>query len=114
MPRNPIANLVVSTEQRSFYVTAGSFASAYLIYRFTKAQQESGSESFFSDLIAKWTPSQESFEQRNAIHTAIMEKAAEDRHLLQSEGPREFVPLRQNEYVIPLFSLPLRGRPRRD
>ncbi|CAI7615001.1 hypothetical protein N7533_008931 [Penicillium manginii] len=92
---------------RSFYVTAGSFVSAYLLYRFTKAQQESGSESFISDLIAKWTPSQEAFEQRNAIHTAIMEKAAEDRHLLQSEGPREFVPLRQNDLfnVAPIINL---------
>ncbi|KAJ5975252.1 hypothetical protein N7481_008959 [Penicillium waksmanii] len=92
---------------RSFYITAGSIVSAYLIYRFTKAQKESGSESFISDLIAKWSPSQEAFEQRNAIHTAIMEKAAEDRHLLQSEGPREFVPLRQNDLfnVAPIINL---------
>ncbi|KAJ5600002.1 hypothetical protein N7450_001069 [Penicillium hetheringtonii] len=91
---------------RSFYVTAGSFVSAYLLYRFTKAQQESGSESWISDLIAKWTPSQETFEQRNAIHTAIMEKAAEDRHILQSEKPREFVPLRQPDMfnVAPIIN----------
>ncbi|KAJ5082030.1 hypothetical protein N7532_011073 [Penicillium argentinense] len=92
---------------RSFYITVGSFASAYLLYRFTTAQKESGSDSFISDLIAKWTPSQETFEQRNAIRTAILEKAAEDRHLLQSEGPREFVPMRQNDMMnsIPIINV---------
>ena len=75
----------------------GGFASAYILYRLSKANQESGSESWISGLISKWTPSQEVFEQRNAIHTAILEKAAEDRHLLQSQGPREAYGLMQPE-----------------
>lgn len=87
------------TQQRSFYVTIGSFASAYLLYR-VYSSQESGSESWISGLITKFTPSQEEFEKRNAIHTALLEKAAADRHLLQSQGPSETYELRSPEYVI--------------
>ncbi|KAJ5577829.1 uncharacterized protein N7459_006793 [Penicillium hispanicum] len=84
---------------RSFYVTAGSFASAYILYRLSKSNEDSGSESWISGLISKWTPSQEVFEQRNAVHTAILEKAAEDRHLLQSQGPREAYELLQPDLM---------------
>lgn len=82
----------------------GSFASAYLLYRLSESNKASGSESWISGLISKWTPSQETFEQRNAVHTAILEKAAEDRHLLQSQGPSEFFQLKQPEYVVQIFS----------
>ncbi|KAJ5997647.1 hypothetical protein N7499_005958 [Penicillium canescens] len=84
---------------RSFYVTVGSLASAYLLYRVSQSNQDSGAPSWISGLISKWTPSQETFEQRNAIHTAIMEKAAEDRHLLQSQGPREAYELKQPDMM---------------
>ncbi|KAJ5884040.1 uncharacterized protein N7473_010926 [Penicillium subrubescens] len=80
---------------RSFYVTAGSIASAYILYRISSASQESDSESFIAGLVNKFSTPQEVLEQRNAIHTALLEKAAEDRHLLQSQGPREFIELKQ-------------------
>ncbi|KAJ6013991.1 hypothetical protein N7540_008582 [Penicillium herquei] len=84
---------------RSFYVTVGSFASAFLIYRYTKASKESGSESWIGGLISKYTTPEDVNEQRNAIHTALLEKAAEDRHLLQSQGPREAYELRQPDLM---------------
>ncbi|KAJ5782837.1 hypothetical protein N7457_004611 [Penicillium paradoxum] len=84
---------------RSFYVTVGSIASAYVLYRVTKSNEESGSPSWISSLISKWSPSQEVFEQRNAIHTAIMEKAAADRHLLGSQAAPEAYALRQTEMM---------------
>ncbi|CEO58581.1 NADH-ubiquinone oxidoreductase [Penicillium brasilianum] len=80
---------------RSFYVTVGTIASSYLLYRISAASQDSGSESFIAGLINKYSTSQEVLEQRNAIHTALLEKAAEDRHLLQSQGPREAFELKQ-------------------
>ncbi|CAL5868655.1 uncharacterized protein PFLUO_LOCUS2882 [Penicillium psychrofluorescens] len=83
----------------SFYITIGSFASAYLLYRISQSNENSGSESFISGLISKWTPSQEVFEQRNAIRTAVMEKAAHDRHLLQSQGPRQAYELMQPDLM---------------
>jgi hypothetical protein len=89
----------LSSLQRSFYVTIGAFASAYVLYRLSKSAEESGSQSWISNLIQKWTPSEKLFEERNAIHTALMEKAAQDRHLLQSQGPRATFELKQPEYV---------------
>ncbi|KAJ5204123.1 uncharacterized protein N7498_005002 [Penicillium cinerascens] len=86
---------------RSFYVTAGSIASAYILYRI--GSQDSASESWISGLISKFTPSEKDFEQRNAIHTALMEKAAADRHLLQSQGPRESYDLRTPEMLNSRF-----------
>ncbi|KAJ5250400.1 hypothetical protein N7489_000810 [Penicillium chrysogenum] len=77
---------------RSFYVTCGSIASAYLLYRVSQSNEKSSEPSWISGLISKWTPSQEVFEQRNAIHTAMMEKAATDRHLLGSQGPPRLLP----------------------
>lgn len=88
---------MISTQQRSFYVTVGSIASAYILYRI--GSQDSASESWISGLISKFTPLEKDFEQRNAIHTALMEKAAADRHLLQSQGPSESYDLRTPEYV---------------
>ncbi|PWY72508.1 NADH-ubiquinone oxidoreductase 178 kDa subunit [Aspergillus sclerotioniger CBS 115572] len=82
---------------RSFYVTIGTFASCYVLYRLNKANEESGSPSWISNLIQKWTPSEQVFEQRNAIRTAVMEKAASDRHLFASQGPRETFELKQPE-----------------
>ncbi|KXG47563.1 uncharacterized protein PGRI_014330 [Penicillium griseofulvum] len=84
---------------RSFYVTCGSIASAFLLYHVSKSNEESGSPSWISNLISKWTPSQEVFEQRNAIHTAMMEKAASDRHLLGSQGPPEAYSLLQPDMM---------------
>ncbi|KAJ5178035.1 uncharacterized protein N7500_000734 [Penicillium coprophilum] len=84
---------------RSFYVTCGSIASAFLLYHVSKSNEESGSASWISNLITKWSPSQEVFEQRNAIHTAMMEKAASDRHLLGSQGPPEAFDLRQPDMM---------------
>ncbi|KAJ5841527.1 hypothetical protein N7534_011357 [Penicillium rubens] len=84
---------------RSFYVTCGSIASAYLLYRVSQSNEKSSEPSWISGLISKWTPSQEVFEQRNAIHTAMMEKAATDRHLLGSQGPPEAFALRQPDMM---------------
>ncbi|PYH35419.1 putative NADH-ubiquinone oxidoreductase 178 kDa subunit [Aspergillus vadensis CBS 113365] len=82
---------------RSFYVTFGTFASAFVLYQVAKSNDNSGSPSWITNLIHKWTPDEKIFEQRNAIHTAAMEKVAHDRHLFASQGPREFIELKQPE-----------------
>lgn len=92
-----LANSWTSTQQRSFYVVVGTIASSYLLYRISAASQDSGSESFIAGLVSKYATSQEVLEQRNAIHTTLLEKAAEDRHLFQSQGPSEAYTLMQPE-----------------
>ncbi|KAG0157383.1 hypothetical protein PDIDSM_4568 [Penicillium digitatum] len=88
-----------NVSMRSFYITSGSVASAFILYHVSKSYEESGSPSWISNFISKWTPSEEVFEQRNAIHTAIMEKVAFDRHLLGSQGPPEAFALRQPDMM---------------
>lgn len=83
--------------QRSFYVTIGTFASAYLLYRWSKSAEEAGSKSWVSSLVDKWATPTETLEHRNAIHTAALEKAAHDRHLFQSQGPSAHYELKHNE-----------------
>jgi hypothetical protein len=87
--------------QPSFYVAIGTFTAAFVLYRITKSTRESGSESWISDLISKWTPSEKVFEERNAIRTAAMEKAAVDRHLFRSAPGKEYIALKDPEYVAP-------------
>ncbi|KAL4927897.1 putative NADH-ubiquinone oxidoreductase 178 kDa subunit [Aspergillus undulatus] len=82
---------------RSFYVAVGTFASCFALYHFTKSSQDSESQSFITRLIQKWTPSEETWEQRNAIHTAAAEKAAQDRHLFLSRAPNEVYELKSPE-----------------
>ncbi|PWY71452.1 NADH-ubiquinone oxidoreductase 178 kDa subunit [Aspergillus heteromorphus CBS 117.55] len=82
---------------RSFYVTVGTFASCFVLYRIVKSTEDAGAQSWISSLIEKYTPSQEVFEQRSAIRTAAMEKIAHDRHLFGSQGPRESFDLKQPE-----------------
>lgn len=84
----------------------------YLFYRYHKSTQESGSQSWISGLLERFAPEQKVFEERNAIRTMAMEKAASDRHLFHSQGPPEHVDLLQPEYVplFFLFSLPARNQ----
>ncbi|KAL3475346.1 hypothetical protein BJX99DRAFT_159515 [Aspergillus californicus] len=82
---------------RSFYVAVGTFASCFLLYKFTNSTKESGSQSWITSAIQKWTPSEKMLEERNAIHTAAAERAAHDRHLFQSQGFRESYQLRHQD-----------------
>ncbi|KAL4784251.1 hypothetical protein BJX76DRAFT_357214 [Aspergillus varians] len=66
---------------RSFYITVGTFASAFALYQVTKPTKDTDSQSWITRSIEKWTPSEKMFEDRNALHTAAVEKAAQDRHL---------------------------------
>ncbi|KAL1980027.1 hypothetical protein VTN96DRAFT_4786 [Rasamsonia emersonii] len=81
----------------SFYVAVTTFATGYVLYRIHKASQESGSETWLSSLIRKWTPLEKVFEERNAIRTAAMEKAAVDRHLFASAPGKEYIDLKMPE-----------------
>ncbi|KAL4913150.1 hypothetical protein BDW62DRAFT_169273 [Aspergillus aurantiobrunneus] len=81
----------------SFYVAVGTFASCFALYQFTKPTKESDSQSWITGLIEKWTPSETMFEQRNAIHTAAAEKAAQDRHLFNSQSSSDVYELKSPE-----------------
>ena len=83
-------------------MTVGTFAVGYVLYRVQKSYAESDSKSFLSSFIEKWTPQEKIFEERNALHTVVMEKAAHDRHLFASQSGGSSIQLRNPEYVIDL------------
>lgn len=72
----------------------------YALYRIS----QSPGESFVTRLINKYWPDQKAFEERNALHTAMLEKAAVDRHLFYGAPARDYVELKDPEYVF--FSFP--------
>ncbi|BCS21351.1 putative NADH-ubiquinone oxidoreductase 178 kDa subunit [Aspergillus puulaauensis] len=82
---------------RSFYVAVGTFAGCFALYQFSKPTKGSDSKSWFTGLIEKWTPSEKIFEERNAIHTAAAEKAAQDRHLFLSRSASDVYELKSPE-----------------
>ncbi|KAL4774078.1 hypothetical protein BDW60DRAFT_15134 [Aspergillus nidulans var. acristatus] len=82
---------------RSFYVTVGTFASCFALYQFTKPGKDADSQSALTRLIEKWTPSEKVFEERNALHTAAVERAARDRHLFLSQAPSDVYELKSPE-----------------
>ncbi|KUL85611.1 hypothetical protein ZTR_08913 [Talaromyces verruculosus] len=77
----------------SFYVAISTFAAGFVLYRISKASDDS----FISRLITKYSPDQKVFEERNAIHTAALEQAAADRHLFVGATRQDYVDLRSNE-----------------
>ena len=85
--RQKLTTIPKTSKQKSFYVAIGTFTFGYILYRIHKSNKESGSKSFISDIVEKYAPSQQIFEERNAIHSTVLEKAAHDRHLFASQNP---------------------------
>ncbi|KAL1990303.1 hypothetical protein VTN49DRAFT_6142 [Thermomyces lanuginosus] len=77
----------------SFYIAVSTVAVGYALYRIS----QSPGESFVTRLINKYWPDQKAFEERNALHTAMLEKAAVDRHLFYGAPARDYVELKDPE-----------------
>jgi hypothetical protein len=86
-------------------VAVSTIVAGYALYRITNSN-EGGS--WVSNLIQKYQVPETLWEQRNALHTAAVEKVAVDRHLFRSVGPIETIPLKDPEYELPSFTR-LRG-----
>ncbi|KAL4872188.1 hypothetical protein BDV12DRAFT_193634 [Aspergillus spectabilis] len=81
----------------SFYIAVGTFASSFLLYKYAQPSKDSDSRHWFTGFVEKWSQSEKVLEQRNAIHTAAVEKAAQDRHLFNSQAPSTHYELRHPE-----------------
>jgi hypothetical protein len=86
--RHTTANACLS--QPSFYVTVSTFAAGFVLYRITNGSEDS----WVTRLIQKYTPDGKVYEERNAIHTAALEKAASDRHLFVGTPRHDYIDLR--------------------
>ena len=81
--------------QPSFYVAVSTFAAGFVLYRITNGSEDS----WVTRLIQKYTPDEKVFEERSAIHTAALEKAASDRHLFAGTPRQDYIDLRTPEYA---------------
>ncbi|KAH8701111.1 NADH-ubiquinone oxidoreductase 178 kDa subunit [Talaromyces proteolyticus] len=79
----------------SFYIAVSTFAAGFVLYRITKSSDSDNS--WITGLIKKYTPDEKVFEERNAIRTVAIEKAASDRHLFAGTPRREHIELRSPE-----------------
>lgn len=74
------------------------------IYRISRPDGE-GKPSGISRLIGKYTEMSETWNERNALRTAMVEQAAHDKHLLLNAPRNKHVELKFPEYVSPFTPL---------
>ncbi|KAI9857314.1 MAG: hypothetical protein M1824_004864 [Vezdaea acicularis] len=77
---------------RGFYITIAAVPLSILAYQLT-----SGEDSAFSNLLRRYADYRQTWEERNTLHTKMIEQAAFDRNLFQSGKANPHVPLRFQE-----------------
>jgi hypothetical protein len=67
-------------KQPAFYAFAGGLPASFGLYYLSQASED-GQPSRFTTYINSWGDLGKRWEERNTIHTAAIEQAAQDRHL---------------------------------
>ncbi|KAK2799014.1 hypothetical protein FQN50_008641 [Emmonsiellopsis sp. PD_5] len=78
------AEPVNETFGRGFYLSIASVPVGILLYNYSTSDPEK--TPWITRLIEDSFPKESMWERRNAIHTAAIEQAAQDRHLFQSQN----------------------------
>ncbi|KAL9611793.1 MAG: hypothetical protein Q9167_003561 [Letrouitia subvulpina] len=80
---------------RGFYLTVAAIPLGFALYKFSRSSDGSTKEvqPFFTRMIQKYSDYQESFAERNALHTRVMEQAAHDRNLFANSQNSGYVDL---------------------
>jgi hypothetical protein len=94
--------------QRGFYITVAAIPLSLAVYKFTYSDD---SKPYLQQMIEKYSDFKDEWNRRNALHTVMIEQAAHDRNLFQSEKVSTEVDLRFPEYVsrLPIRSTELWG-----
>ncbi|KAI1941787.1 hypothetical protein LOZ66_001268 [Ophidiomyces ophidiicola] len=71
------------------------------IYKYSTSDPEN--PPWITRVIQQYAPDQKLWEKQNALHTLVIEKAAEDRLLFHSQSPALTIDLSYPEYEIPVF-----------
>lgn len=85
-------------KQPAVYLTIGSVAACWLLYRASKPSAD-GTKPAFERVIDSYSYYTEHWAGRNKLHTAMVEQAAFDRNLFQSDKKTQHIPMRFPEYV---------------
>ncbi|KAK2749762.1 hypothetical protein FQN55_002998 [Onygenales sp. PD_40] len=78
------AEPVNETFGRGFYLSIASVPVGILLYKYATSDPEK--TPWITRLIEDYFPKESMWERRNAIHTAAIERAAQDKHLFQSQN----------------------------
>ncbi|KAL1960812.1 hypothetical protein VTO42DRAFT_6642 [Malbranchea cinnamomea] len=70
---------------RGFYIGVASIPVGLAVYKFSTS--DPNTKPWLTRLIEEYSPSRKTWEERNALHTMAVERAAEDRHLFYSQNP---------------------------
>ncbi|OIW35586.1 hypothetical protein CONLIGDRAFT_627620 [Coniochaeta ligniaria NRRL 30616] len=77
----------------AFYLALGAIPLSIFFYTISRPGED-GKESAISSLIGKYTAMQETWSERNALRTAMVEQAAHDKHLLYNAPRNKHVELK--------------------
>ncbi|KAH8910481.1 hypothetical protein BR93DRAFT_271509 [Coniochaeta sp. PMI_546] len=77
----------------SFYLTVGAIPLSIFFYSISRPGED-GKPSGLSNLIGKYTEMSETWSERNAMRTAMIEQAAHDKHLLYNAPRNKHIELK--------------------
>ncbi|EEP76653.1 predicted protein [Uncinocarpus reesii 1704] len=80
---------------RGFYIAIASIPAGLALYKYSTS--DSKNAPWITRLIEEYTPSENLWAKRNALHTLAVEKAASDRHLFHSQNPLLTIDLKYPE-----------------
>ena len=86
--------------QAAFYVAIGAIPLSIFFYSISRPNED-GKPTGIAGLIQKYTDLSETWQERNANRTAMIEQAAHDRHLLYNAPRNKHIELKFPEYVSP-------------
>lgn len=90
--------LSLACVQSWFYIGAASLPIGLALYKFSTS--DPNSKPWITRLIEEYSNSGKTWEDRNALHTMAVERAAKDRHLFYSQNPPKTISLSCPEYVF--------------
>ena len=71
--------------QRGFYISIAALALSFAAYKFSRSSpSDPDHQPLLTRVMQSYNWFQDEFARRNALHTAMVEQAAEDRNLFQS------------------------------
>ena len=76
---------LIKPSQRGFYISIAALALSFAVYNYSRSSpSDPDHQPFLTRVMQSYNWFQDEFARRNALHTAMVEQAAEDRNLFQS------------------------------
>ena len=76
---------LINPSQRGFFISIAALALSFAVYKYSRSStSDPDRQPLLTRVMQSYNWFQEEFARRNALHTAMVEQAAEDRNLFQS------------------------------